>query len=213
MIATHPFPLASYSITSAKARNHIIIIMNSATAATAMKVATRGTTGRSAAREILAGFVADAGPSVSLATSKNKHCVGRPQEKLWLNGCWPDSLNPRKSAVSLKISKKSKLSEGATSVRFSYTVFPLLESDSNDGAAGSQFEVTLWTCLMSRSSLGMSRPTSRETEAPMTEGSPRATTKVTDGRKPTSMAISRSLRVDLSGMGTRLVSLPFWCPC
>ena len=57
----------------------------------------------------------------------------------------------------------------------------------------------------------MSRPTSRETEAPMTEGSLRATTKVTDGCKPTSMAISMSLRVELGGVGIKLVSLHFGC--
>lgn len=209
IIATYTFPLASSSVISAKARAHAITIMNPATAATAIKVAATGTTGRPAARDVWAVLVADAGPRVFLAASKNRHCVGRPKEKLWLNGCSPDSSAPRKFAVSLKTSKKSKPSEGVTSVRFSYTVESVFESDSNDGAAGSQFEVTLWTWLMSRSSLGMSKPTSRETEAPMIEGSPRATTKVTDGRKPISMATSRSLRVELSGMGTRLVSLLF----
>lgn len=72
--------------------------------------------------------------------------------------------------------------------------------------AGLQSEVTLWTCIMSTSSLGTSRSTVRATEASATTAST-ATVKETEGRKESSRSILRSLRIELKAVGVNLVSL------
>jgi len=79
--------LASSFITSAKPGNHIIVSMNPATAAKAMSFVIKKTIGRSAAREIWAGLVTNAGPNVYLAVARREHYVRRPQQKLWKNSC------------------------------------------------------------------------------------------------------------------------------
>ena len=91
------------------------------------------------------------------------------------------------------------------SVKFSYMLLFVL-SESCAWEAASQVEVTLCTCRMSTSSLGISRPTVRATEPP-TSRAPTEATKLTEGRRAISKAISRSLREALKGMGVRLDSL------
>ena len=78
--------------------------------------------------------------------------------------------------------------------------------DGVDAWAGAQLEVTLWICCTSTSSFGTSRVIVSPIVPPVPSASAEAT-KVTEGRKESSMPISKSPVVAVKGNGSRIESL------